>query len=247
MSATMEELLAPGPVTVTPEDIDASHPLMYHHDRRVNLLFGPHHAARHISARDHAACGTLLSYFGTGADWERHDHLMLATAHATSRTHRPALPPQERALAGVFLLAGEVAARILHRRIIHQHGPHGFDALHRAIELIWRDDPQITRAGGHPAMDLHRMLTWSRGTLTLAEEHAVRTLGVAVGAPGKRPMASARLASEVHKGLKAEDRELIPQVRAEITDSRTRLHREDILTRLAACSRLTANELTADE
>jgi hypothetical protein len=151
-------------------------------DKVVNILFGPFNwrFGEFLDPRDHAAVGTLLCH-QSPSDWQEFELQVLAVAHAHGRV-QGMFPPTA---GGAILLAGEIAARFIHRQLADEHGPYGFEALTSLIEELWprRGVRRPAPVSGHPSMALHRMLQGPvEPLLTSQQEQTLRVLSHVYGA-----------------------------------------------------------------
>lgn len=192
-----------------------------HHDRLMYVLFGPAPSAARPRLRpyDHGAVGTLLTY---RAGLQEDEGRMLAVAHAAGR----ARVDRWRLEVGVVLLAGEIAARSVHRLLAGRFGPEGFEALSDAIALCWplpdeQPEPQLP---GHPGMNLGRMLKGpARPVMENWQVNMARVLATAFSSHDDNDQvvrSTARCAGSAHTQLMRRHAEITMQVRREVIDVR---------------------------
>lgn len=207
---------------VTAEDIAAVAPLTAeHHGRLTDVLFGPapDWVRPRLSHRDHGAVGSLLSYRAGPLD---DDARMLAVAHAAgrARVRRYCLE------VGVVLLAGEIAARSVHRLLTERFGPGGFEALSDAITLCWPmpDQQPGPLLLGHPGMNLGRMLQGpARAVMENWQAEMARVLATAFASADDRDQvirSTARCAGITYAPLLRSHAETTMQVRNELIGTR---------------------------
>ncbi|MGW3308286.1 hypothetical protein ACWDG9_17060 [Streptomyces sp. NPDC001073] len=128
------------------------------HDKFMRILFGPWIMAGRplLDPRAHGAVGTLLSYRGHDHDRTENEVELLAVAHAHGRTRRLS----SYTVTGAVLLAGEIAARTIHRQLATELGEPAIRPLTCVVDGLW-PLPGTTppdRPHGDLAMNLGRLL-----------------------------------------------------------------------------------------
>ncbi|MFE1270598.1 hypothetical protein [Streptomyces sp. NPDC058758] len=132
--------------------------------------------------QDRAAVGIALTR-GPGL-WDLDEARLLRVLYATARCHRWNGEGAPSLHVGAVMLGGEVAARYFHRRLTHEHGSDGFEALEAVIATLWPlPDETPPPVRGHAGMALHRLATGPfRDLFTTSDVQAMNTL--ARGVPG---------------------------------------------------------------
>ncbi|MFD6329268.1 hypothetical protein ACFWGI_06775 [Streptomyces niveus] len=124
--------------------------------------------------------------------------------------------PRRRTHDGLVLIAGETAARLLHRIITDRHGPYGFEAIADLADTLHPVDLSSRRPGGPmPEMQARRLLNGPLGQLLHPWQHrAVQAM--TARSRGMDPVAcAATVAARVSPYVLAH-REMIPVVRAAV-------------------------------
>ncbi|MEV8333829.1 hypothetical protein [Streptomyces niveus] len=124
--------------------------------------------------------------------------------------------PRRRTHDGLVLIAGETAARLLHRIIIDRHGPYGFEAIADLADTLHQVGHGSRRPGGPmPVMQARRLLNGPLGQLLDPWQHrAVQAM--TARSRGTDPVAcAAAVAARVSPYVFAH-REMIPVVRAAV-------------------------------
>lgn len=154
--------------------------------------YGP---AQHMSPRDRAAVGVVLTY--NSGCWEQHEDQLLQVIRAVGRVHRRDTDTGYIMQPGVIMLAGEVAARYLYQQLAREHGPHGLEPLAAAIAVVWPlPGETVPHVQGNPAMALLRLTTGPyKNLFTTAEIQAMRLLARAL--PTCDPVPQLRCAARI--------------------------------------------------
>ncbi|MFB7341148.1 hypothetical protein ACFCZ6_13915 [Streptomyces hydrogenans] len=181
-------MIAPLTARVSDRDAEIADAKAAELDRAEHGVTGPlftvpdHGPTAGMLPQDRAAVGIALT-LGPGL-WDLDETRLLRVIYATARCHRWNGEGAPSLHVGAVMLGGEIAARYLHRRLTHEHGTAGFEALEAAIATLWPlpgETPPPVR--GHAGMALHRLATGPlRALLSNSDVQAMNLL--ARGMPG---------------------------------------------------------------
>ncbi|MFE3609764.1 hypothetical protein [Streptomyces goshikiensis] len=110
-----------------------------------------------VSPHDHGAVGVTLTHGESGSpDYAR----LLPVLSAIGRTQREEQHHETWMPTGVVMLAGEIAARYLHRQLAREHSTKVLTPLTQAINVVWPQRYAHLHPGQHPLGGPTRCTKW---------------------------------------------------------------------------------------